>query len=95
MPDHEHESLPRWQGKVDGFVESTRQRIDTLFEREQLLNDKLQLLKVETQKDISDLSKILSNLAGRWTIIVAIAAFIGTVVSSLLVATIIKIFLKP
>jgi len=48
----------------------------------------------ELRKDLNTLATKLSNLVARLTVIVALGSFVGTVVTSIFVATIIKIFLK-
>jgi len=111
MPNQD-ESLHRWQGKIDAFVENAAARIETLFKMIAAAEKTIQLLDDELKKDIRDtyddqkaevlklredlntLATKLSNLVARLTVIVALGSFVGTVVTSIFVATIIKIFLK-
>jgi len=111
MPNQD-ESLHRWQGKIDAFVENASARIETLFKMVAAAEKTIQLLDDELKKDIRDtyddqkaevlklredlntLATKLSNLVARLTVIVALGSFVGTVVTSIFVATIIKIFLK-
>ena len=111
MPNQD-ESLHRWQGKIDAFVENASARIETLFKMVAAAEKTIQLLDDELKKDIRDtyddqkaevlklredlntLATKLSNLVASLTVIVALGSFVGTVVTSIFVATIIKIFLK-
>lgn len=102
MPQDE---LPRWQGRVDAHMDAVPKQIETLFKSldveekaRQLvhddLNKKLDTVFSECKKELQDLATKLSNLTSRLAVIAAIGSFIGTVVTSLFVSAIIKIFLK-
>lgn len=111
MPN-DPESLARWQGKIDAFVETFRLQIDTLFKAIDVVEERIKLVGDESQKDVVEssvalskdvhelrkehhiLATKLSNLIARLTVIVAICSFIGTVVTSLFVAIILKVFMK-
>ena len=101
----ETEDLGHWKGRLDFFVDTVQKQVDTLFKSVELCNNRTQLLddelakncrdnKEELRRDIVDIATKLSNLTSKLTVIVAIGSFVGTVVTSLFVAAIIKIFLK-
>lgn len=99
------DSFAHWQGRVDVVIETCSKRIDTLFEALEVANNRTQLLDDELtkcirevhgelKKEVNDLGTKLSNLTSRLAVIAAIGSFVGTVVTSLFVAMIIKIFIK-
>lgn len=88
------ESLPRWQGKVDAHMDSVPKQIETLFKMVDVEEKARMLEDSEHEKRLNDLSTKLSNLTSRLAVIAAIFSFIGTAVTSLFVAAIIKIFMK-
>lgn len=99
------DSLPRWQGKTDALLETVVKQVDTLF-KAQDIEEKARHVEHEEirksikdgdealRKDVVDVATKLSNLTSKLAVIVAIFSFLGTVVTSLFVAAIIKIFVK-
>ncbi len=86
-------------------IDTLFKSIDVANERIKLTEDECQKDLIEStmalSKDLHDLRKELhalatrlSNLIARLTVIVALGSFIGTVVTSLFVAMILKIFMK-
>lgn len=99
------DDLARWQGKVDAHLEALPKQIDTLFKAVDVEEKARQVLDDEISKRLNDcheklkkqldeLTIKLSNLTARLAVIAAIGSFVGTVVTSLFVAAIIKIFIK-
>lgn len=86
-------------------IDTLFKAIDVVEERIKLTGDESQKDIVESSialaKDLHEirerhhtLSTRLSNLVARLTVIVSICSFIGTVVTSLFVAIILKVFMK-
>ena len=72
-----------WRGRVEAFMETTPNRINTLFESLDSVKEKVQIL-----------SDKHTHLASRMAVVVAIASFIGTIVTSLFISILMKVFLK-
>ena len=86
MPPEEYrspEGLERWRGRVDSFMEVTPQRITTLFEANEVVENRLHLV-----------SDKLTALSTKIAVYAGLGAFVGTFVTSLFLAVIIKVFIK-
>jgi hypothetical protein len=99
------ESLERWQGRVDSFVENADKRINTLFRQDELadkeiqqvdkeLNDKIQDTARDLATRIQTVSDRLTAISPKIAIIVGVASLLGTFLSSVFITVIFRVWFK-
>lgn len=103
--DRSDEEISFFRGRVESFMETHGQRVDVLFESLHSVKEKIDLVRDEGDKSLDakcreleikvhEAATRLSNLSARLAVVAALFSFLGTVVTSLFVAVIIKVFLK-
>lgn len=86
---NEHDSLggdlntAQWRGTVNANVRFILQQIEVLFAEHKLTNDNLNNLKEK-----------VTMLTAKTALLAAVGSFIGTIVSSVIIAAIIKLAIK-
>jgi hypothetical protein len=73
--------LLRWQGSVDSFMKTSDREIRVLFEADRLQDERISLVDNK-----------YTAMSSKLAVAVVMASFVGTVVSSLIVAAILKVF---
>jgi len=83
-----------WRGKVDSFMEIQARRIDAMFESMQAFKEKDEVTHDKLQDELHDLENKFANYSAKMTMIVALASFFGTALTSALIQIIARVFIK-